>query len=62
MRTTVAITGYYLVFLELGFFSSMLSSMSKGEIVSMNVDDTTLGEYPKHWRVLICCIHDYVCQ
>ena len=30
--------------------------------VSMNFDDTNLGQYPKHWRVLICCIHDYVCH
>ena len=30
--------------------------------ISMNVDDTTLGEYPKHSRVLICCIHDCICH
>lgn len=28
----------------------------------MNVDDTTLVEYPKYWRVLTCYIHDYVCH
>ena len=46
--------------LELRCFSSMLPSMPKGEIVSMNADDTILGVYPKHWRVLTCCIHDCV--
>ena len=37
----------YLVFLELGCFSSMLPSMPKGEIVSMNFDDIPMGEYHK---------------
>ena len=58
----VATTKYYLVFLELRFFSSMFPSMPKGEIVSMNSNDTTLGECAKHWRVLTCCIHDSVCH
>ena len=47
MRTK-ATTLYYLAFLELRCFSSMLPSIPKGDIVSMNVDDTTLGEYPEH--------------
>ena len=34
----------YLVFLELRCFSSMLPSMPKGEIVSMNADAITMGE------------------
>ena len=38
----------YLVFLELRCFSSMLPLMPKGEIVSMNVDDITMGEYADH--------------
>ena len=40
----------YLVFLELRCFSSMLPSMPKGDIASMNVDATTMGE---HCRTLI---------
>ena len=32
--------------------------MPKVEIVNMNFGDTTLVDYPKHWRVLTCCIHD----
>ena len=36
---------YRLVFLELRCFPSMLPSMPKGEIVSMNVDDVPTGEY-----------------
>ena len=43
-------------------FSSMLPSMPKGEIVSMNVDDTTMGENFEHYKVMTCCIHDYVCH
>ena len=49
----------YLVFLELRFFSSMLPSMPKGEIISMNVDAIIMGEY---CRTLIWCIHDCVCH
>ena len=37
----------YLIFLELRCFSSMLPSMPKGEIVSMNVDAITMGEHCK---------------
>ena len=57
MRTTTI--EYYLVFLELRCFSSMLPSMPKGEIVSMNVDDISMGEY---CRAMTCCIHNYVCH
>ena len=57
MSTMVATVEYYLVFVELTYFSSMVPSMPKRDIVSMNFDDTTLGEYPKHWRVLTCYIH-----
>ena len=38
-------------------FSSMLSSMPKQEIVSMNVD--AMGEY---YRTLLWCIYNYVCH
>ena len=31
-------------------------------IVSISVDDNILGEYPKNWRVLRCCIHEFVCH
>ena len=31
--------------LKIQMFSSMLPSMLKGEIVSMNIDDITMGEY-----------------
>ena len=49
MRIIVAIAEYYLVFLELRFFSSIFPSIPKGEISSMNVDVIPLWEYPKHW-------------
>ena len=62
MSTTATIAEYYLVFSELRYFSSMFPSMPKGDIVSMNSDNTTLVEYPKHWRVLTHCIHDCVCH
>ena len=29
-------------------FSNMYPLMPKGDIFSMNVDDTTLGEFPEH--------------
>lgn len=61
MRTSEA-TEYCLVFLKLRFFSSMLPSMPKGEIFSMNDDVIPLGEYPKNWRALTCCIHEYICH
>ena len=48
MRVVAAATEYCLVFLELRCFSSMFPSMPKGDIVSMNVDDTTTGEYLEH--------------
>ena len=35
-------------------------SMYSTSCVIMNDDDTTLWEHLKHWRVLTCCIHDYV--
>ena len=35
----------YFLFLELIFFSSILRSMQKGEIISMNVDAITMGEH-----------------
>ena len=43
----------YLVFLELRCFSCMLPSMPKGEIVSMNDDDITIGEY---WYVVFMTV------
>ena len=45
MRTT-KMAELNLVFLELRFFSSMLPSMLKGDIVSMNADDIPMGDYP----------------
>ena len=42
-KKKVAIIEFDLVFLELRCFSSMLPSMPKGEIVSMNVDGIPLG-------------------
>ena len=36
MRATVAPIGYYFIFLELRYFSSIFSSMPKGEIFIMN--------------------------
>ena len=39
-------TKYSFLFLELRCFSSMLPSMPKGEIVSMNADHIPMGEYP----------------
>ena len=36
----------------------VINQMDK--IISMDVDDTTLGEYYEHWRELTCCIHDCV--
>ena len=51
-----------LVFLELICFSYMFPSMLEGEIVRMNADDTTLGDYPRRWRTLTYCIHDCVCH
>ena len=47
-RCAIATIEYNLVFLELRCFSSMFPSMPKGEIVSMNANDNTLGEYPKY--------------
>lgn len=60
MWIAAAIAEYYLVFLELWCFSPMLPSMPNEEIFSMNVDGIPLEEYPEHWRVLTCCIHDCV--
>ena len=34
----------------------MLPSMPKGEIRSMNTDDTTMGEYFEHWHVALMTI------
>ena len=53
---------YYLVFFILRFFSSMFPSMPKWEIVNMNANGIPLVNYPKLWRVLTCCIHDFVCH
>ena len=53
---------YYLVFLEPRYFSSMLPSMPKGKIVSVNPNGTTLAKYLEFWRASTCCIHDYVCH
>ena len=44
MRTKEA-TKHYLVFLELRCFSSVLPSMPKGEIVSMNGDAIIMRKY-----------------
>ena len=44
----------YWVFVKLRCFSSMLPSMPKREFMSINVDDTTLGEYVELLRVLTC--------
>ena len=43
-------------------FSSMFSSMPKGEIVrrlvgSMNADDIPMGEYCRYVTMMICYIH-----
>ena len=48
----IATVEYFLVFLEPRCFSSMFPSMPKGEIVIMNADDTTMGEYFEHWHVV----------
>ena len=45
MMIVVVVTKYGLVFLEHRCFSSMFPSMPKGEIVSMNADDITMGVY-----------------
>ena len=39
-----------------------MEGFDESDLVSIIADDTTLGEYPKHWRVLKCCIHDCVCH
>ena len=49
MRVSIVIE-YFLVFLEPKYFSSVLISIPKGEIVSMKVDGTNLGECPKNWK------------
>ena len=48
----------YLVFLELRCFSSMLPSMPKGEIVSMNVD--AMGEYSRTLILTVFVIDDNI--